>query len=141
MGKTQNVKRKTNEQNEALARALADYQNLVKRTDREKFEILSRANKSIVEELLPVLDQFKRAQAHLKDPGLEMALEQLKNVLGRSGVEVISTHVGDVFDVKLHEAVETVEGRESGTIAKVLEDGFKWKDGQVLRPARVEVYK
>lgn len=136
----QNAKRKTSKQDEALVRALADYQNLIKRTEREKSELLSRANKNIVEDLLPVLDQLNRAQAHLKDQGLEMALEQFKNVLTQKGVETINANPGDIFDVGLHEAVETVEGGKHGTIAKVRENGFKWKDGQVLRPTKVEVY-
>ncbi len=127
--------------NEALARALADYQNLQKRVEREKFEILTRANKNTVEELLPVLDQLKRAQTHLKDSGLEMALEQFKSVLTRCGVETIPTKAGDTFNASLHEAIEAKDGGQSGIIINVLEDGHRWLDGQVIRPAKVAVYK
>lgn len=126
---------------EALARAFADYQNLVNRVEREKIEIYTRASKSLIEELLPVLDLLKRAQNHLGDPGLAIALQNFEQVIARAGVEKIEVKSGDQFDAMSHEVVETIEGKEPGIIAKVLEDGFKWKDGKVLRPVKVEVYK
>lgn len=132
---------KKDERSEALARALADYQNLVKRVDRERVEIYTRASKNITEELIPVLDLLKRAQSHLEDLGLEMAIGQFKQVLGKYGVEVIEIKEGMQFDTNLHEVVETVEGGEIGTIAQVAQDGYKWKDGMVLRPSKVVVYK
>lgn len=125
---------------EALARALADYQNLIKRTEREKLEIYTRASKNIVEELLPVLDLFIRAQDHLNDSGLSMGLAQFQQVLERGGIEKIETNVADAFDPNIHEVVETVEGGEPGTIAKLVVDGYKWKDGGLLRPVKVIVY-
>ncbi|MBI4029003.1 MAG: nucleotide exchange factor GrpE [Candidatus Blackburnbacteria bacterium] len=133
--------RKQKAKDEALARALADYQNLVKRVDRERVEIYTRASKNIIEELIPVLDLLSRAQKHLKDPGLEMALGQFRQVLERYGVEEIEAKEGIVFDASLHEAVETVEGGEVGKIAQVAQAGYKWKEGMVLRPAKVVVYK
>lgn len=129
------------QKDQALARALADYQNLVKRTEKERLEIYVRAGKNIVEELLPVLDLLYKSQEHLKDPGLEMALEQFGQVLSKFGVEKIKVETGQPFDHALHEAVDTVEGGEPGQIASVAQEGYKWKDGMVLRPAKVVVSK
>ncbi|MBI2590911.1 MAG: nucleotide exchange factor GrpE [Candidatus Blackburnbacteria bacterium] len=145
--KTKSAKQKTkaekesDKQDEALARVLADYQNLVKRVDRERIEIYTRASKNIIEELIPVLDLLGRAQSQLQDPGLEMAIGQFRQVLGRHGVEAIETKEGMQFDANLHEAVETVEGGETGAIAQIAQAGYKWKDGMVLRPVKVTVYK
>ena len=127
---------------EQLALALADYDNLVKRLEREKEEIVGRATKNLIEDLLPAIDNLERANNHLKDSGLGMAVDQLKTTLIRYGVEEISTEQGDKFDSGVHEAVEIVEGSEmqSGTIAEVLSRGWKWQDGMVIRPVKVKVY-
>ncbi|OGY09920.1 MAG: nucleotide exchange factor GrpE [Candidatus Blackburnbacteria bacterium RIFCSPHIGHO2_01_FULL_43_15b] len=145
--KTKSAKQKTkaekefDKQDEALARVLADYQNLVKRVDRERVEIYTRASKNIIEELVPVVDLLRRAQSHLQDTGLEMALEQFRQVLERHGIEDVEAKEGMTFDASIHEAVETVEGGRAGTVAQVAQAGYKWKDGMVLRPAKVTVYK
>lgn len=135
--------------NKQLARALADYDNLVKRFERERPEVIKRATKSLVEDLLPVLDNLDRARAHLKDSGLDMAVSQFETILANYGVEEIMTIIGDKFDNNVHEAIEIVdpdsigvEGtkEQNGTIAAVLARGWKWQDGQVIRPAKVKVY-
>lgn len=138
-GKTKQ-KNENKELGEKLARALADYQNLAKRIDREKEEIVARANKNLLKELLPVLDNLEVAQVHLEDQGLAMAIAQFKNVLEQNGVEEIETKKDDSFDEALHEAAEAVEGGEKGKIAEVLRKGYKWKDGMALRPVQVKVY-
>src|SRR3990167_5712434 len=102
MGKGKNI---TKKDDQALARALADYQNLVKRVERERFEVLARSNKSLVEKLLPILDNFQKAQGYLKDPGIEMALDEFYKVLESAGIEKIQTQKGDTFDAD-HEAIE-----------------------------------
>lgn len=135
------AKIKDKKQNEALARALADYQNLVKRVEREKIEIYTRSSRNLIEELLPGLDILETAQAHLKDPGLEVAQNHFAQALEKAGLEEIKVLPGDTFNANCHEAVETKEGGEAGTIAHVVRTGYKWKDGMVLRPTKVEVYK
>lgn len=123
-----------------LARALADYDNLVKRARREREEVVLRATKSLVEDLLPVLDSIERAQEHLKDEGLKMAISHLHGVLRGHGVEEIMVAVGDKFDAGIHEATAVIGGGKDGTIASVVARGYKWKDGVVLRPVKVQVY-
>lgn len=139
MGK---VIKKTGQKNleEQLARALADYHNLAKRTDREKHEVVIRANINLLKEILPILDILENAQEHLKDAGLGMAIAQFKGVLERSGLREIKLKGGDKFDEAKHEAIQVAEGGETGTIAQVLRKGYEWEDGLVLRPAQVKVY-
>lgn len=123
-----------------LARALADYDNLVKRFEREKGEVVKYSNKVLLEELLPVFDNLNRAQEHLGDQGLKMALDQFLQILKNYGVEEIPVMAGSKFDSHLHEAMESVADGQHGAIAEVLARGWKWQDGQVLRPAKVKVY-
>lgn len=126
-----------------LARALADYDNLVKRLGREKEEIVQRATKNLVEDLLPAVDNLERASNHLSDNGLNMAIVQIKQILAQYGVEEVNTNPGEKFDSDLHEAVEIIEGaqNQNGTIAEVLARGYKWQDGMIIRPAKVRVYQ
>jgi len=80
---------------------------------------------------------------HLKDEGLEHILTDLEKILSEAGIEKIEAE-GRIFDENLHEAIEiehaSDEARE-GTISEVLQMGWRFKDGPVIRPAKVKVYK
>jgi len=121
-----------------LARALADYDNLRKRTEAEKSVWLEFAKQELLIKLLPVLDTLEKAQKHLKDEGLVMAISQFQNILKEGGIIKIE---GGKFDAKIHEAVDVVKGKEEGKITEVLLTGWKFEDGPVIRPAKVKVIK
>lgn len=124
-----------------LARALADYDNLVKRQNRERQEIRLRANRIILEDLVGVLDDLEKAEKYLSDPGLKMGMDNLRTLLVKYGVCEIDTKVGVEFNSNLHEAVDAIDGGQKNSIAEIFVKGYKWIDGQVLRPAKVIVYK
>lgn len=140
MVKKQSEKKDTAELENRLLRSLADYQNLLKRVDKEKEEIRLRACKGLVEDLLPVLDSLERARVYLKDDGLQMALDSFYKALANTGLEKIKVSVQDKFDESLHEVLELVPGGEKNRVAEVTRDGYIWNDGMVLRPAQVKVY-
>ncbi len=117
-------------------RALADYQNLEKRTYAEKEEIRKYAAETILERLLPVLDSFELAQKHLNDQGLVLALKKWYAFLAERGVERIDT-VGREFNPHEMECVEVVIGEDNNVIEEVL-PGYKLFD-KVLRVAQVKV--
>lgn len=130
-----------------VLRATADLDNYRKRAQREKDEARQFANQSLLERLLPVMDNFEMAMEAAKDAdpavrdGVEMILGQLKGVLNESGVEEVDA-VGLEFDPTLHEAVseeETTEAAE-GTVMKQLRRGYKLHD-RLVRPASVVVAK
>jgi len=124
-----------------LARALADYDNLRKRTETEK-EILGKtASFKIVLRLLPILDMLEDAQKHLADQGLAIALGEFKKILAEENLEEITVQPEDIFDEQLHEAVEMVDGGSEGMIADMVLSGWKYKDGPVIRHTKVKVYK
>ncbi len=122
-----------------LVRALADYDNLRKRTEADRAQLQRNASLGIVLKLLPTLDILESAQKHLKDQGLAIAVAEFKNVLKEEGVEEIDST--GKFDETLHEALELVTGGKDGEIAEVVMPGYKFIDGLVIRHAKVKVYK
>ena len=124
---------------ESLKRALADYHNLEKRVEEER-KLLSRLSASLlIEKLLPILDNLEQAQSHLNDEGLAIVIKQFRDVLAAEGVEEIPAE-GTQFDPHLHEAVETQSGDNDNLVAKVLIKGYKM-ESTVIRPAKVIVVK
>lgn len=131
-------------------RALADYDNLKKDTERQKQDWVRFANTNLITEILPVLDNFKVAIDHVPDNqgdsgwvvGVKHIQDQLQNVLKNSGVEEIKT-VGEKFNPEMHEAVIVDDINESkavekGTIFKEIKPGYIMH-GKVISHAKVLV--
>jgi molecular chaperone GrpE len=130
-----------------LARALADYDNLNKRVEREKADFSKIASLGIIIRLLPILDNLESAQAHLKDQGLAISIGEFKRLLNEEGLVEVKPQIGEEFDENTMEAIEVVgeESDNSGSgKAKVVEvalTGWKFSDGKVVRHAKVKVSK
>jgi molecular chaperone GrpE len=124
-----------------LVRTLADYDNLVKRVEREKSEIQKIISLRLILKLLTVLDGLESAQVHLKDAGLAISIVEFKKVLSEEGLTEISPKIGEAFDEQLMEAIEVVPGVSDNRIAEVVLVGWKFSDGTVVRHAKVKVYK
>ena len=127
-----------------LLRLQADFVNYKNRTEREKSNSIILANEGLILKLLPVLDNFNRAFAHvnLEDDavkGFVMIKDQFESILKSEMVEEIESD-GATFDPNLHNAVmtESKEGGESGIVIETFEKGYKIKD-KVIRPSMVKV--
>jgi len=118
-------------------RALADYQNLVRRYEIEKKDFVAFANANLILKLLTVLDHLEKAQEHLQDEGLALAIKQFKAVLTEEGLEEIEA-LGKEFNPEEMEAIEITEGEKSGQVTEVLMKGYRLK-GKVIRVAKVKV--
>lgn len=141
--KRKNVSSQTEELKVQLARALADYDNLKKRVEKEKEEVVRYANQQLIEEILPSIELLERVYVHSGDPGVAGVLSSLKEVLRENGVLVIKPAAGEKFDEQRHEAVETVSSSSTdreGMIAEVVNTGYVWADGKLIVPAKVKVY-
>ena len=132
---------------EISLRTAAEMDNLRKRTARDREDAIRYANQRLLEELLPVIDNFEMGmQAASQDTksmiyiGMDMVRRQLNEFLASQGVEEIAT-TGN-FDPNLHDAVaqEECAAGEDGRILKVTRRGFKLRD-RLLRPASVVVSK
>ncbi len=142
---------KADEHWERLLRTSADFDNYKKRAAREKQEAIKYANESLVQKLIPVLDNFDSALAATQNTqteaaqslqtGINMIYQQLKSALADAGLEEVDA-TGKVFDPKLHEAIsqrETAEAPE-GQVVQQLRKGYKLRE-RLLRPASVIVTK
>jgi molecular chaperone GrpE len=132
---------------EALKRLKAEFENFRKRTDRERRAESRRAAGELLRDLLPVLDNLERAvdAAEDADPsvtvGFEMVRAQLEGLLQVHGVTEVPASAGERFDPEVHEAVQTVPtgDHDAGAVISVLERGYRFEDGALLRAARVVV--
>lgn len=136
-------------------RALADYHNLQKETEKQRGELVRWSKQVIVEDFIPVYDNFKKAfMAVLPLPegeiqrgweqwknGIGYIMKQFAEVLKNHGVEEIKT-TGEKFDPRLHETVgeETAEGKDPGTILREMDGGYKMGE-KVIKVAKVVVVK
>jgi len=131
---------------ELSLRTAAEMDNLRKRTAREREEAVRYANARLLEDLLPVIDNFEMGmQAAAQDTssmiyiGMDMVRRQLNEFLSSQGVEEIRTDIA--FDPNLHDAVSQEEAAgEEGRILRVTRRGFRLRD-RLLRPAGVIVSK
>ncbi len=150
MIKTQKIKKsktqgvETEQLKNQLARAMADYDNLKKRSEEERTQMYKLASISFMTKILPIIDNLKAAQNHIKDSGIAMIIGQLETLAKEEGFEEIKINTGDKFDENIAEAVETIETDDeklNNTISEVVLSGWKYSDGTVVRHARVKVYK
>jgi len=131
---------------EIYLRKLAEFDNFRKRTDREREEFQKTAAEGVIRDLLPVLDNFERAEIHggNSDPeafreGVLMISRQLWELLEREGLSVVDPG-GEPFDPELHEAVQRIEDPacKPGSVVTVMAKGYTL-GGRLLRPAMVAV--
>lgn len=147
---------KTEEYKKDWQRALADYKNLQKETSERRGEWAQMSKTMILEDFIPVYDNFKTAFYHhpvlnadneehkqIKSwvDGIGYIMKQFGDVLKSHGIEEIKT-VGEKFDPALHESVgeEEVERKESGMIVREVAGGYKMGD-KVVKVARVIISK
>ena len=130
-----------------VKRQLAEFENFRNRTEKEKHAMFETGAKSVIEKMLPVVDNFERGLATVpedkkEDPfvdGMNRIYKQLMTELENIGVKPIEA-VGKEFDPNLHNAVMQVESEEyeSGTVAQELQKGYTYRDG-VVRHSMVAI--
>ena len=131
---------------ELAVRTAADLDNFRKRSAREREDAIRYANQGLLEDLLPVIDNFEMGMlAASQDKssmiyiGMDMVRRQMNDFLGNQGVTEIPAE-GQMFNPNVHEAVAQEPGDEEGRILRVHRRGFMLRD-RLLRPATVVVAK
>lgn len=145
--KTNKLQEKVDELEDRVKRQMAEFDNFRKRSEKEKSAMFETGAKSVVEKILPVVDNFERGLAALseeemKQPfaeGMNMVYKQLITELEKLEVKPIEA-VGCEFKPELHNAVMQVESEEyeSGMIAQELQKGYTYRDS-VVRHSMVAV--
>lgn len=140
-------KEKIDELEDRVKRQMAEFENFRKRTEREKQAMFETGAKSVIEKILPVVDNFERGLASVSEEdkgsafaeGMNMIYKQMMTELDNIGVKPIEA-VGTEFNPDLHNAVMQVESEEfeSGVVAQELQKGYMYRDS-VVRHSMVSV--
>lgn len=140
-------KEKIAELEDRVKRQLAEFENFRNRTDKEKQAMFETGAKSVIEKILPVIDNFERGFSTVEDAdqddafvqGMRKVYRQMMDELDKIGVKPIEA-VGQEFDPNLHNAVMQVESEEfeSGIVAQELMKGYMYRDS-VVRHSMVGV--
>jgi molecular chaperone GrpE len=128
-------------------RSQADFENYKKRSAREKEEAIKYANKSLLERLVGIIDNFELGLAAAKEQGadspiysgLVLVQKQLNDLLAENGLQPVEAQ-GKTFDANLHEAIAHEPSNEypEATVVRQARRGYRFKD-RLLRPAKVVV--
>ncbi|MBQ0028300.1 MAG: nucleotide exchange factor GrpE [Lachnospiraceae bacterium] len=137
---------KNAELEDRVMRQMAEFENFRKRTEKEKATMFEMGAKSVIEKILPVVDNFERGLASIGEDqrgpvydGMNMIYKQLMDELDKIGVKPIEA-LGTEFNPDLHNAVMQVESEEfeEGMVAQELQKGYTYKDN-VVRHSMVAV--
>ena len=138
---------KIEELTDRVRRQMAEFDNFRKRTEKEKTQMFETGAKSIVEKILPVVDNFERGLAAVTEEekgspfveGMEKIYKQMMTMLEEAGVKPIEA-VGQPFDPNFHNAVMHIEDENLGenVVAEEFQKGYVYRDS-VVRHSMVKV--
>lgn len=141
------LEEKVKELEDMRVRQLAEFENFRKRSEKEKSQMFEVGAKSVIEKILPVMDNFERGLQGVPEEekdapfvkGVEMVYKQMLTAFEEMGVKPIEA-VGKEFDPNLHNAVMAVDddSLESGTVAEEMQKGYMYKES-VVRHSMVKV--
>jgi len=147
MNKIKEVQDLAEQNYDLYVRSQAEMDNMRKRFQREKDNLIKFSNESLIKQLLPVLDSLEKAVDHSREgdslealrEGVELTLKGLTDTLEKAGLEEVKA-VDQPFDPNYHEAVSTHEDDsvEAGTVLKELQKGYLLNQ-RLIRPAMVVV--
>lgn len=126
-------------------RLYADFENHRKRTAKERMELFTTANREMMEAMLPILDDFKRALPNIEDTeareGVELIYSKFKNVLQQKGLKPMESAKGKDFDVETMEAITKIPAptaKEKGKVVDEVEPGY-YLGEKIIRYAKVVI--
>lgn len=135
------------EQKDKYLRLYSEFENFRRRTSKEKLEMIQSANEQLIKALLPVVDDFERAEKAFNDKndkeieGLFLIYSKLKKTLDQYGVKPMAIEQGTAFNADVHEAITQIPAPAEnlkGKIVDVIEKGYLLND-KVIRFAKVVV--
>jgi len=129
------VKAELAEQKDKYLRLYSEFENFRRRTAKEKLEMVKTANESLISDLLPVVDDFERAdksfteEAEVKSikEGIDLVYQKLVKALEKKGVSIIAVEKGSDFDPEFQEAITQIPAPEEklkGKVVDVIEKGY-----------------
>ena len=147
--KAKEIQKTADENYDLYMRSLAEIENLKKRYQKDKSDLIKFSNESLVKQLLIVIDNLEKAVSATREEnsvvalreGAELTLKGLMDTLGKTGLETVEAE-GKPFDPNFHEAISEQEDNsaEPGTVLQELQKGYILND-RLIRPAMVIVSK
>ena len=145
--KQEELKIELAEAKDKYLRLYSEFENFRRRTAKEKLELVGTANEGLMNSLLPILDDFERADKSYSEEmevkamkeGIDLIHSKFKNVLEQKGIKKMEVQIGSDFDTELHEAITQIPAPEEklkGKIVDVIENGYLLSD-KVVRFAKV----
>ena len=142
------IKETLEQEKDKFLRLFAEFENFKKRTARERIELFKTANQEVVSALIPVLDDFNRANKQIeKDEnamdieGFKLIFNKFQDILKSNGLEATKVEAGDTFDAEIHEAITQIPApseKEKGKIIDIVETGYQLGD-RIIRYPKVVV--
>ncbi|RPD98816.1 nucleotide exchange factor GrpE [Aureibaculum marinum] len=130
-------------------RLFAEFENYKKRTSRERIELFKTANEEVMTVLLPIIDDFERALAHIEEDkeaeelrkGILLIYQKLIKSLEQKGLLKMKVKKGDTFDAEIHEAISQIPApskKLKGKVIDVTENGYQLGD-KIIRYPKVVI--
>jgi molecular chaperone GrpE len=135
------------EQKDKFIRLYSEFENFRRRTAKEKLDLIQSAGEQLIKMLLPVIDDFDRAEKTFKDQdikeleGFFLIHNKFRKILDQSGVKLMEVKPGSEFNADLHEAITQIPAPDEtlkGKVVDVVESGYLLND-KVIRFAKVVV--
>lgn len=131
---------------EAYIRVLAEFENYKSRSQKEQLSWIRQANKKLLQELIPILDDFERALATAEtaekgQEGMQLIYQKFCKVLTAQGLKPLPTKIGDPFNPEIHNALATVpntDEKKRDKIAQIVHKGYQLNE-ETIRFAEVIV--
>lgn len=147
--KIKELEEKINELNDKYLRLYSEFENYRKRTQKEKLDLIKTAGEEIILELLPVIDDFDRAEKSFEEAkelepikeGVKLIHHKILNILKSKGLKEIESSVGKELDIEKHEAITQIPApneEQKGKIIDEVEKGYEL-NGKVIRYTKVVV--
>lgn len=148
---TQKLKAELEEQKDKYVRLFAEFDNFKRRTSKERIELMQTAGKEVIVSMLPVLDDFERAERQLEESkdvssqdkeGIMLVFNKFKKTLQNQGLQPMES-LHTEFDVEKHEAITEIpvdDKKLKGKVVDVVEKGY-YLNNKLIRFAKVVVGK
>lgn len=149
LSKEEELEIQVKEATDKYLRLYSEFDNFRKRTQKEKIELYKTAGEDVIAAILPVIDDFERAQKAMEESddiqgvkdGIKLIHDKIVSILKQKGLEEVESAIGKDFDLEFHEAITQIPApskKEKGKVMDVVEKGYQL-NGKVIRFTKVVI--
>jgi len=149
LSKEEELEAQVKEANDKYLRLYSEFDNFRKRTQKEKIELYKTAGEDVIKAVLPIIDDFERAQKAMEESddiqgvkdGIKLIHDKIVSILKQKGLEEVESAIGKDFDIEFHEAITQIPApskKEKGKVMDVVEKGYQL-NGKVIRFTKVVI--